>query len=220
MPQEIKTIALGFVNSYLVQTGDGFILFDTGIPGSRATIEKALTGAGCKPGNLKLIIFTHGDVDHTGSGAYLAKKFAAKTAIHRGDADMVITGKPGPERKITSLPMRVMMKLAKAGARRSGTKFETFRPDIYLEDGQSLGEFGFDAVVMHIPGHTAGSIAVLSADGALFSGDTFQNYRNPGGATIISNEVELAASIARMKKSGAKMVYPGHGKPFEMSRLR
>ena len=72
---------------------------------------------------------------------------------------------------------------------------------------------------MHIPGHTAGSIAVLSADGALFPGDTFQNYRNPGGATIISNEVELAASIARMKKSDAKMVYPGHGKPFEMSRL-
>ncbi len=63
MTSEIKTINLGLVNCYLVKTGDGFFLIDTGWATKRTELEKELESAGCKPGNLKLVILTHGDSD-------------------------------------------------------------------------------------------------------------------------------------------------------------
>ncbi len=71
MTSEIKTINLGHVNCYLVKTGDGFILIDTGWATKRTELEKELESAGCKPGNLKLVILTHGDSDHVGNCTYL-----------------------------------------------------------------------------------------------------------------------------------------------------
>lgn len=67
MPQEIKTLSLllpynlGPVNCYLVKTDTGYILVDTGYSNKRTDLEKELESAGCKPGNLKLIVLTHGD---------------------------------------------------------------------------------------------------------------------------------------------------------------
>ena len=94
MPQEIKTIRLplpfhiGSVNCYLIKTDTGYILIDTGSSNQRASLEKELDRLGCQPGNLKLIVITHGDFDHTGNAAYLRTKFTTKIAMHDDDAGM------------------------------------------------------------------------------------------------------------------------------------
>jgi hydroxyacylglutathione hydrolase len=83
MPQEIIPMTFLSVNCYLVKTVDGgYVLVDTGISWKRRSIEKALAGAGCEPGNLRLVIITHGDVDHAGNCAYLRDKYGAKVALH------------------------------------------------------------------------------------------------------------------------------------------
>ncbi|MDI6725267.1 MAG: MBL fold metallo-hydrolase, partial [Methanobacterium sp.] len=101
MPQEIKIIKLtiktgiiklGEVNCYLVKTGKNYFLIDTGPSNRRFELEKELENAGCKPGNLKLIIITHGDFDHTGNAAYLREKFNTKIAMHHDDLGMVEYG--------------------------------------------------------------------------------------------------------------------------------
>ena len=66
---EIKTITTPFIlnvsiNCYLVKTDNRFILIDTGRAKKRNIIEKELEKAGCYPGNLRLILLTHGDFDH------------------------------------------------------------------------------------------------------------------------------------------------------------
>jgi len=93
--------------------------------------------------------------------------------------------------------------------------YEAFKPDFFLTDNQSLSEFGFNATVLHIPGHTKGSIGILTDDGDLFAGDTFTNRKKPDGAMYIENEIELKNSVERLKKLNIKTIYPGHGKPFE-----
>ena len=71
MQQQIQIINLllplnlGSVNCYLLQKDTDYILIDTGGSNKRTEIEEALLCAGCKPGNLRLIILTHGDFDHT-----------------------------------------------------------------------------------------------------------------------------------------------------------
>lgn len=95
MPQAIKTIHFGGVNCYLVKTSDdSYVMIDTGFSTRRTGIEKALESAGCKPGNLKLIVITHGDSDHAGNCAYLREKYGTSIAMHRDELDAVESGNP------------------------------------------------------------------------------------------------------------------------------
>jgi hydroxyacylglutathione hydrolase len=106
MTQEIKSIEfpmhlagfkMGTVNCYLIKNDAGYILIDTAFPNNRAELEKELENAGCRPGNLRLIVMTHGDLDHTGNGAYLRERYGAKIAMHRHESIVYPGhGKPFP----------------------------------------------------------------------------------------------------------------------------
>ena len=158
---EFTSIRLGGVNCYLVKTGDGFILIDTGYSRNRRDLEKLLEGAGCRPGNLKLILLTHGDFDHIGNAAYLRQKYTSKIAMHPLEAPAAENGHMLMSRKTRSFLARAifsLMRLNKSGR---------FKPDLPLEEGVNLSPYGFDARVVHIPGHSLGSIGVLTAEGDL-----------------------------------------------------
>ncbi len=67
----IIPIKLGIVYCYLIKTENGYILIDTGFRKKRKDLEKALERAECKLGNLKLIVLTDQDFNHTGNASYL-----------------------------------------------------------------------------------------------------------------------------------------------------
>ncbi|HVN48678.1 MAG TPA: MBL fold metallo-hydrolase, partial [Bacteroidota bacterium] len=67
MINETKTLTFDFVNAYLLNVQDGFILIDTGFSMHWPRLEKELLHAGCLPDRLKLVLITHGDVDHIGN---------------------------------------------------------------------------------------------------------------------------------------------------------
>ena len=217
MSDKIKVINLDFVNVFLIKVKDGYILIDTGLPQQWEKLDEELISAGCLPGRLKLVIITHGDWDHTGNCSMLQEKYKAKIAMHSADAFMA-EGQVFLKRKIRTLSRRIffrfrmlMMKLQK-----NKISFNKFKPDILLANGQNMGEYGFDAKIIHIPGHTKGSIGILTTEGDLFAGDTFVNRKKPDSAEIIENLQELENSIDMLKKINIKMVYPGHGRPFMM----
>jgi glyoxylase-like metal-dependent hydrolase (beta-lactamase superfamily II) len=214
MNEETQLIDLSFVNAYLVKAGAGAILIDTGVPQQWARLEAELLQAGVLPDQLKLVLITHGDYDHTGNCAELQQKYHAKIAMHPGDVEMVKTGQRAKRHGKGPLG-KIFLWLGT----RMGGNFHKFEPDIVLEDGQELTEFGLAARVIYTPGHTKGSIAVLTADGRLFAGDTVANWRKPGSAPFIENEKELKDSLLILKGTKARMVYPGHGKPFAFEAL-
>ena len=215
MPLVIKTINLGGVNCYLVKAGDGYILIDTGFSSKRACLENELESAGVMPGNLTLIILTHGDSDHADNSAYLREKYGAKITMHHDDSGMVENGDMTWNRKSKpdkiSITFRIMTKIF-GGLSKPGS-FNTFKPDFYIVDGQSLSEYGFSAEVLHLPGHSKGSIGILAASGELFCGDLFYNF---AGFKYIDDLADYNASINKLKNFTIKTVYPGHGKPFPM----
>jgi len=98
-------------------------------------------------------------------------------------------------------------------------KFDTFKPDIYVSDGQRLSEYGFDAEILHLPGHSKGSIGVLTNEGNLICGDLFMNMPTPNLHFMIDDLPAAKTSMNKLKFLGIKTVYPGHGKPFLMERL-
>jgi glyoxylase-like metal-dependent hydrolase (beta-lactamase superfamily II) len=214
MPQEIKTISLAGVNCYLVKTdGQSCVLIDTGFPMRRSRLEKELERAGCKPGNLALIVITHGDFDHTGNAAYLRKKFASKIAMHPGETEVVESGDMRLSRKSRPFLSRIILSFFRL------SKSDRFTPDLYVDDGYDLSGYGFNARVLHIPGHSKGSIGILTAEGDLFCGDLLVNTDKPALNTMTDDSSETSASLEKLKGLEINTVYPGHGKPFLMELL-
>jgi glyoxylase-like metal-dependent hydrolase (beta-lactamase superfamily II) len=216
--QQIRTINLtlpfrmGSVNCYIVETGRGFVLIDTGASNRRSQLEKELEGAGCTPGNLKLVILTHGDFDHTGNAAYLRGKFGARIAMHRDDAGMLERGDIFWNRKSGNFVIRAVASFLFRFCRS-----QRCSPDLYLDEGDDLSQYGFDARVLHIPGHSKGSIAIFTADGALFCGDLLLRKDGLVLNSIIDDRAAAQASFERLKSLKAKTVYPGHGETFDSS---
>ncbi|BDZ67071.1 MBL fold metallo-hydrolase [Methanobacterium ferruginis] len=213
MPPEIRTIklkmfaGLASVNCYLIKINANFVLIDTGTSGNRGEIENQLEKAGCKPGNLNLILITHGDSDHAGNAAYLRDKYGTKIAMHQGDSGMVQKGdmlwnrKGNPISKI----MKPFMGLSKSNR---------FTPDFYVEDGYDLTNYGLNAQVIHIPGHSLGSLGILTDQGDLFCGDLLINTDKPVLNSIMDDKKAANLSIEKLEKLNIVNVYPGHGEPF------
>jgi glyoxylase-like metal-dependent hydrolase (beta-lactamase superfamily II) len=214
--EEIRTIDLGMVNAFLAEAGDGFILVDTGVTQQWTKLEKILLKEGCLPSKIKLVIVTHGDSDHSGNCAALQKKHGIKIAMHRDDSSIVKTGIPC-EHQARGVLGKLMLALIKSTNKK--TRFDTFEPNIFLNDGQHLVEYGIDARIIHTPGHTRGSLAIITARGNLLVGDTVSNRMRPGLAPFFQDRNEMIASLDKLKKLGAKTVYPGHGKPFGFNEL-
>ncbi|MCL5734062.1 MAG: MBL fold metallo-hydrolase [Actinobacteria bacterium] len=218
-PYNIETICLASVNCYLLTTQDVFVLIDTGKPEKRRDLDARLESAGCRTGDLKLILLTHGDYDHAGNAAHLHRKHGAAVAMHRNDSGRVEQGdwslgmKPKPDKFAQFY--RIVSLFIRPGP------FDTFVPDVYLDDGQTLRGFGLDAVVLHLPGHTRGSVGVLTAGGDLFCGDLMDSMMGrPGLEFFIDDMAAAQASLARLRDLNVKVVYPGHGKPFRLAEVK
>ena len=220
MPDQIRTIRLplplgmGKVNSYLIQTSTGFVLIDSGGSNARKQLGAALQEAGCQPGTLKLIVITHGDYDHTGSAADLHQRFGAEIAMHPGDLGMAVDGDMFYNRRPANAVLRKLIPLLSGFGKK-----ERFTPDVLLEDGQSLEAWGYDARVISIPGHSKGSIGILSPAGDLFCGDLLVNQGTPELNTIMDDLPTARASLDLLRSLRIAMIYPGHGEPFTLDQV-
>lgn len=220
MPTGIKRITLqmplkmGAVNCYLVETSTGYILIDTGSSNACAVLEKELESAGCQPGNLGLIVITHGDFDHIGNAAYLREKCGAKIAMHAADSAMAERGDMFSNRKKANVLTKVMTPVISTLL--GFGKSKRFQPDLYLGEGCTLSEYGLDAQVLCIPGHSQGSIGILTAGGDLFCGDLLENIEKPGLGSIMDDLAAANGSVEELKNLEIRTVYPGHGQPFPM----
>ncbi len=217
-----QTITLHFlvdVNCYLIKTARGFFLIDSGFPRSRRALEKSLEASGCRPGDLSLILITHGDFDHTGSAAYLRRKYRLenedlpKIAMHKGDSGMAEKADMFWNRKNPNQLVKILAPLV------SGfTRSDRFTPDLYFEDGDDLGDYGLDARIVALPGHSQGSIGILTSRGDLFCGDLLTNDKS-GPHPGLGDPADFTASIEKLDQYPIETIYPGHGKPFRLEEL-
>jgi glyoxylase-like metal-dependent hydrolase (beta-lactamase superfamily II) len=218
-----RLAAVRGANAWLVPTGDGLVLVDTGLPGSARAVVDFLARAGRTPGDLRAIVLTHADPDHAGSAAELRALSGAPVAIHVDDAPVLAGGltarrAKGPLRARTLLPrlarlghevgMALVLRLA---PRRSG--WRPLRADVLLREGDGVAGLR----VLHVPGHTAGSIALLRDDGALLAGDAVfgdaaGRAHAPPRRTALDPE-SARASALRLMAMGFTTLYPGHGLP-------
>lgn len=202
-----KIDGIKYVNSYLLIREDGIVTVDTGMPGNAERIVGYAEKLGYKSNDIKIIILTHSDIDHSGSAKKLRELTGAKVAISEIDAPRVEGKMELKKVKGPAAPfLRLMFKLS---------KFDSFEPDILLKDGDVIE--GLE--VIHTPGHTDGSLSFYKRQnlfmfvGDLVWGDNNGGVRPPSSAVTPDME-EAWNSIKKVSEFECNVMLPGHGNPI------
>ena len=151
----------------VVENGEA-LLIDAGLRGSSGTILQGLETLGLFPEQIGMVVITHAHPDHSGG---LSRLFAGReiaVAVHRLEAD-IIAGTAGPP---SPLQNGLIGKMTQpVFSRLMGSPVPA---DDRLEDGDVI-PFGTEVRVVHLPGHTEGSIALhLPNKGTIIVGDALQ----------------------------------------------
>lgn len=208
---KILTIPCGNINCYLIDCDSFAILIDTAREKYKDYLLEKLSSY-----NITLIILTHGHIDQIGNTAFLAKHFNAKVAMHPADYNL------SKNNSINNIYANSFLgNFLKFFSLKNLKKVttENFEPDILLSDGESLNEFGLEGTIIHIPGHTKGSIGILLNENELIAGDTFMNIIYPTEALIVEDIDMLKKSVRKLSLLDLKLLYPVHGKEIRSIKV-
>lgn len=200
---KIKQIKCGMVNCWLLRGDSGSVLVDTAVVRYRDTLAQQVRGQ-----NLKLIFLTHGHADHTGNTAALQQALNVPVGMAQADVEYMTNQRPRPMHSHTWIG-----KMIQNGSERSLYKPPAFTVNATFADGDTLAEYGVDATVVGLPGHTPGSLG-LRVDDMLIVGDAMFNILKPTAARIYENREEMECSLEKIRELGIKTILPGHGKAF------
>ena len=207
----------GYVNAYVVESDDGLVLIDTGMPKKAGRIAEAIRDMGRDAKDVRHILVTHHHVDHVGSLMPLSNLSGAAIHAPAGDAAVIRceVKPPGPNR-------------AKLSGRTLGPLLEKISPDQpkclvdhELNDGDRLDLAGGIQVIA-TPGHTAGHVSCLIErnGGVMMAADAAgargQKVGPPTGAIfgMFTEDLEEAVrSFHKLAGFDFEVAITGHGNP-------
>lgn len=217
--EAVIPINLGFVRAYLVRCGR-WVLVDTGMPGSEERIARAAVRAGVDPErDLALIVLTHGHVDHIGGASALRHRWHVPIAMHRLDADAAARGTDPPP-YATGAVGRLVALTARLSATRPASASQ---PDVSVEGEMDLHCLGLEARIVPTPGHTAGSVTLLTAEGDALIGDLVIGHAlrrgHPRLPYVAEDPALVRESVRGLLARSPRRVYSAHGRPFSVDDL-
>ncbi|MEV4625023.1 MBL fold metallo-hydrolase [Micromonospora sp. NPDC049523] len=174
-----------------------------------------------------MVLLTHAHLDHVGG----APEFADRAA-HSAEAALLAAGVPaslygaelyeklGIDAAGEPVPELMIDVLPGPGYDPAAYQVEPMTLNRLLDDGDRIDLGGRVLTVLHLPGHTPGSIALLEErTGTLYSGDIIYD-----GALIDdlpnSDVAAYRRSMEFLADLDVSLVHPGHGHSFDRTRLR
>ncbi|MHB8126716.1 MAG: MBL fold metallo-hydrolase [Desulfitobacteriaceae bacterium] len=202
--KKIDRIQCGNANCFIIHENDKAILVDTARPKYK---EKIL--AECKKVNLTLIVLTHGHVDHIQNAAFIAKELSVPIAMHKADYELTQNNMLEPLSAHTFWGKLILAFSVKSFEE---DKIEPFEPSVFLQEGDSLINYGVNAIVLELPGHTKGSIGLHVWGDDLIVGDALINIFHPTKSMLYGNYEMMKKSADRISETNVKYIHFGHGK--------
>lgn len=178
---------------YLVASQQRCALIDTGAGRGTQQILNNIEKLGYHPGQISLIILTHGHIDHIGGVKALQVQTGAEVVAHELELDAIENGNP----KLTA-------------ASWYGVEYQPVQVNrIIRQDGESITIGDIELVLLHTPGHTPGSVSVTCVcDGSkvLFGQDIHGPFNREWGSDI----KKWRNSMQRLINLNADILCEGH----------
>ena len=209
---DLKIIDLNFfmtetIASYVIETGEGPILIETGPETVFENLKSGLSDLGYSPSDVKHVFVTHIHLDHSG-GAWRLAETGSTIYVHPVGAPHLIE----PE-KLMKSATRIY---GEDNMKRLWGEVGGMDKDrvVAIEDGQSINIGGVEIRVVETAGH-AGHHHCYLIENALFTGDT-AGCMMAGGPMIPATpppEIHLEkwnASIDKMREISPDVIYLTH----------
>jgi glyoxylase-like metal-dependent hydrolase (beta-lactamase superfamily II) len=234
-------LKLSVTNCFIVKAGDHYVLIDTGYEDDWDVFRARLKEADAELFQISHIILTHHHDDHCGllrnilwenESIQVVMSHLCKDLILKGENDRMHGGGFLNRRIAFLMSLRrlyLSLLLKKVIAK---GKVDTFPPyrlrnsDILVTGDTDLREIGIplDGKIIETPGHTVDSVSILFDDGDCLIGDAAANsLRFLGSKYCVVFVSDLSAynrSWEMVIAAGAVRIFPAHGRPFAVDKLK
>jgi hydroxyacylglutathione hydrolase len=205
----IRPVLFGRSNVLLLSNGEKNILIDSSPSQYWKKLNLRLRKLGID--RIDYLVLTHTHFDHSGNARKIQEKYNAKVLVHNDEAGLLASGKNiVPEgtnplsRIVISLFLRPVFPYF---------TYEPCKPDILVGDSFDLREFGFNAYILHTPGHTPGSMSVIADNEVAIVGDTMIGVSGRSVFPPFVNDVPgLFRSWAKLLETDCSLFIPSHGR--------
>jgi len=203
----IIRILSGRSNVFLLTNNQINVLVDTCSAAYRNKLDKRLRSSGIN--RIDYLILSHSHYDHDDNASMIRSDYKAKVIIHREESGNLTSGKGVIPRGTNPYTRFLTDNFSRLFASR---RFKTCSYDILIDDYYSMKDWGFNAYIIHTPGHTPGSISVIVDDEVAIVGDAmFGIFRNSVFPPFGLDEKQMVHSWVRLLKTGCTVFLPSHG---------
>jgi glyoxylase-like metal-dependent hydrolase (beta-lactamase superfamily II) len=221
----VRTVSLSATNCYLVPCRGGYLQVDCGFPNEFDRYVKGLGQLGIDLSEIRYLLLTHHHDDHAGFAAELLEKTGVRLIVHERALPFLARGVFEGKGKLLNLRVKLLLGTFSFFRKRVFPPVVPRRGDYILQgdDRKLLRSLGIDGDILYTPGHTTDSISVVLSGGDALVGDLAMNFLKV--CTIHYHPIAIVdirdvyAGWEKVKRYGARTIYPAHGKPFGVERL-
>ena len=210
----IYQILEGRSNSFLINSQNNYILIDTGRANSWEKLSSKLDEILGK-NKLSGLILTHTHFDHVENAAKIKEKYKSRIIVHQSELEYIMQGN-SPLPKGSNLATGFMVNVL-GKKLQSKYQYEKVNPDIIVGEKYDLIDFGFNAHIIHTPGHSKGSMSIIIDNEIAIVGDAmFGIFGNSVYPPFADDPDTMVKSWNKLTNTSCDLFLPGHGK--EISR--
>jgi hydroxyacylglutathione hydrolase len=183
-------------NCYLLKAPEGWILFDAP-DGACEWVESRNV-------DLKLLLLTHGHVDHVQDVARIKRRFGCPIGCHPLTAPMI-----SDRDFFRSFGFQL--------------EIEPVEPDFFVEETPARNFLGLEMQVLEVPGHCPGSLCFFSRKDQLLIGGDVLFASSVGRGDLPGGNIDVLLNGIRKKifpLGDNVTVLAGHGPPTEIGTER
>ncbi len=228
---QIVKLSLNETICYLVPVENKYLLIDTGYEKHKKLFHKRLKTLNISIDDIAYVLLTHHHDDHSGLlNEIKAYNPSCRIIMHTKAIPHLQRGKDDLSKsKYINSKVDRMIKIVKRFNKEWDFAFPPYKVhdnDIVINEETELKAIGINipGKIIYTPGHSDDSISLLLDDGICFVGDAAANMLQFLGTRycviVIDDLKQYYHNWERLIKENVKTIYPAHGKPFGIEKLK
>lgn len=205
-------------NAYAIAHDGRLLLVDTGRTNRWSALRTGIESL-IRQEAPSFLILSHTHFDHAENAARLRQTYSLQIIVHRSEGEYLRTGDSPLPRGSILLTRRLM----RWGARMAQPFFlyTGVQAEVPMDEHYNLQPFGFNAYVLHTPGHTRGSLSLIIDDEIACVGDTLFGVVPGNVFPPFADDIPtLIRSWKKLLDTRCRLFLPGHGGAIDRALLQ